>query len=278
MTRANGLYAGVPHDDYHADPALSSTWVKLLTPPSCPALFKYERDHWADRKITDALDFGQAYHTLAFGAGPAIVEVDAASWRGKAAGEERDAIRAEGHVPVLTDDLADIRAMVAVLRVDPIFTALVTVGQPEASFWWTDLYGIQCRGRVDWLPVRGKGRLIVPDLKSARTANPHDFARTACVDYGYAQSADWYLRGLRAVGEADESAAFVFIAQEKKPPYLVQTIQLDADSMRAGEVLNDRALETYAKCLETDTWPGYAPGVALAGMPAWYVNPILESE
>jgi hypothetical protein len=169
--------------------------------------------------------------------------------------------------------------MVKVLRADPIFQALVTEGQPEASFWWHDLYGIECRGRVDWLPTRVKGRrLIVPDLKSARTANPHDFARTACIDYGYAQSADWYLRGLRAIGEADERATFVFIAQEKKPPYLVQPVQLNSDSMRAGEILNDRALETYAKCLETDTWPGYHEGIALAGMPGWYVNPILESE
>lgn len=278
MTRPAGLYLDVDHDEYHGDDALSSTWVKLLTPPSCPALFKYERDHWADRKVTAALDFGQAYHTLAFGAGPEIAVVDAASWQGKAAQEERDAIRTNGQVPVLAGDHVTLRAMVAVLRDDPIFKALTADGQPEASFWWTDLYGIECRGRVDFLPKRGKGRLIIPDLKSARTANPHDFARTACVDYGYAQSADWYLRGLRAVDEADDSTAFIFLPQEKTPPYLVQPVQLNADSMRAGEVLNDRALETYAKCLETDTWPGYAPGVALAGMPGWYVNPILESE
>lgn len=283
--RPAGLYLNVPHDEYHADPALSSSGVKLLTKPSCPAKFRYAMDHPEGRKPTEAMDRGQAYHTLVFGAGPEIVICDYDSWRSAAARDERDEARAAGNVPLLRDDYLEVRDMVQVLlayefeagdKMHPVFPDLIGEGHAEVSFWWTDLYGVECRGRVDWLPLRKGQRLIVPDLKSARSSEPTEFGRAA-MDLHYAQQADWYLRGLRAIGEADEHSAFVFIAQETTPPYVPQVIQLNAESMRAGEVLNDLALETYARCIKTNTWPGYEPGIALASLPGWFLNKI-ESE
>lgn len=285
MTRADGVYFDVDHDEYHDDSALSSSGVKLLTKPSCPAKFRYAMDHPESRKPTEAMDRGQAYHTLVFGAGPEIVVVDADSWRTTAARQQRDEARDAGKVPLLPDDMAAVLDMVDVLKAYkfevgdkmlPLFPSIIGEGHPEVSFWWHDLYQVECRGRVDWLPLRNGQRLIVPDLKSARSAEPSEFGRAA-MDLHYAQQADWYLRGLRAVGEADETSAFLFIAQEPTPPYVPQIIQLNTESMRAGEVLNDRALETYARCLETNTWPGYEPGIALASLPGWFLNKI-ESE
>jgi hypothetical protein len=242
-------------------------------------------DNPESRKPTEAMDKGQAYHTLVFGAGPEVVLVDADSWRTAAARQARDEARAEGKVPLLPDDMADVLAMVDVLKAYTIesggndvsvFPGIIGDGHPEVSFWWHDLYEVPCRGRVDWLPTRKGQRLIVPDLKSARSAEPAEFGRAA-MDLKYAQQADWYLRGLRAIGEADDRAVFLFIAQETTPPYIPQVIQLNAESMRVGEALNDRALEVYARCLETNTWPGYEPGIALASLPGWYLNKI-ESE
>ena len=282
MSRTDGLYLNIPHEEYHADSALSSSGVKLLTSPSCPAKFRYAMDHPEAREVSEAMDRGQAYHTLVFGAGPEIVTIDADTWRTQSARAERDAARAEGKVPLLRDDYLEVCEMVRVLREYaiesggksvPLFPGIIGDGHPEVSFWWHDLYGVECRGRVDWLPLRNGHRLIVPDLKSARSAEPAEFGRAA-MDLHYAQQADWYLRGLRAIGEADERAVFLFIAQEVEPPYIPQVIQLNADSMRAGETLNDRALETYARCVETNTWPGYEPGIALASLPGWYLNTI----
>lgn len=278
-----GVYADLSHDDYHAHPALSSTGARLLTDPSCPALFRYKMDH-PERPATEVLEVGQAFHTLAFGVGPEVVTIPAEILASNGAASTLAAkafvaeSRAAGQIPLKAEKVAEIRAMVAALRADPIFTAATATGAPEVSLFWTDLYGVECRARLDWLPTPGKRRLIVPDLKSARTAHPASFARRACVDHGYAQQADWYLRGLRALGLADDRAAFVFFPQEKEPPYLVQPIQLDSEAMRVGEILNDRALETYARCMESGHWPGYHDGVALVSLPSYYTQPILESE
>lgn len=277
-----GVYYGIPHGDYHAHPALSSTGARLLTDPSCPALFRWAMDHPQAEQPIEALELGQAFHTFAFGVGPAVVEYPAGILAANGAISTNDAkafrdkTRAAGGVPLKAEQIALLKTMVAQLHADPIFRAAAKTGHPEVSYVWDEFNGVRCRARVDWLPEKGKGRLIVPDLKSARSAHPRTFARTAAVDHGYAQQADWYLRGLKALG-IDDRPVFVFFAQEKTPPYLVQPIQLDSDAMRVGEILNDRALETYARCVETGHWPGYVDGVALTSLPAWYTQPILES-
>ena len=274
-----GIYDGVSHGDYHAHPALSSTQVKWITPPSCPALFRWNVDHPTLREVTEGMEIGQAYHTLTFGVGPRIVEIAAPDWRTKAAQEERDAARAEGLTPILSHKLAEVRLMVEVLHADPIARAALSNGKAEQSFFWTDMYGVECRGRVDWLPERQKGRrLIIPDLKSATSAHPAEFGRNPATEYGYAQSAEWYLRGLRNLGYADDRTVFVFVVQEKRPPYVPQVIQLDADSMRVGQILNDRALELYAQCVERGKWPGYSEGVAMSRLAPWLIREVLDSE
>lgn len=277
-----GVYDGVPHEDYHHDPvpagSLSSTQLKWLTPPSCPALFRWNTDHPEEREVTEGMEIGQAYHTLAFGVGPRIVEVDAPDWRTKAAQAARDEARAVGETPILTGKLAEVRAMVEVLRADPIARDLLADGRPEQSFFWQEREGIWGRGRVDWLPNATTYPLIVPDLKSAETAEPYDFGRGSATRYGYAQSADWYLRGLRALGLADKRSTFVLIVQEKRPPYIVQPMQLDDESMRAAQVLNDRALDLYARCRESGEWPRYEPGIATARLAQWLINEVLDDE
>lgn len=278
MTRPDGLYLGVDHDEYHDDPALSSTGARHLTPPSCPAKFRWNADNRRERKVTPAMEFGQAYHTLAFDAGPEIVIIDAPDWRTKAAQAERDEARAAGKVPLLAYEHRKVQAMAAILRADTTFRALTVDGAPEVSLWWHDDHDVQCRARTDWLPEIRKGqRLILPDWKTTTSAHPETFGAKSMQRYGYAQQADWYTRGFRALDLADD-ALMLFAAQETEPPYVLQWIQPDADAMRVGRILNDRALETFARCTETNTWGGYADGIALASLPGWYANPIIESE
>lgn len=278
----SGIVHSLPEADYHAHPALSSTGARLLTDPSCPALFRHAMDN-PSPPDTKALELGSAYHSLVFGVGAEVVEIPtellavngAAST--KAAKEFIDLARADGHIPLKAGEIAPLRAMADTLRENPIFKAATTTGSAEVSFFWTDMYGVECRGRADWLPESGGRRLIVLDLKTAQSAHPATFARKSMVDRGYAQQADWYLRGLRELGIADKRSAFVFIAQEKTAPYLVQPIQLDSEDMRVGEILNDRALRTYAQCMESGHWPGYHDGVAVVSLPSFYKQPILES-
>lgn len=277
-----GVYDGISHDDYHGDPipggSLSSTWARwMVDDKMCPAKVRYQIDHREAREVTEPIEIGQAYHTKVFGTGPEIIPVDAPDWRSKTAQDVRKAARAMDKTPLLNKTLDELDAMVAVLRADKIASLIFGEGKAEQSFFWQDRHDIWCRGRVDWLPAPSGGRLIVPDLKSAECASPSEFGR-AVMNRGYAQQADWYLRGLRALGVADKTSVFVHIVQEKDAPYIVQPIQLTEDDMAVGRILNDRALDRYAECVASGNWPRYAEGFALAPMPFWFVNLILESE
>lgn len=266
----------MPEDVYHADPvpggSLSSSGARRLLPPSCPALFRHERDH--GRPPRDTFDFGHAAHRLVLGAGNDLAVVDADDWRSKAAKDARDSARVEGLVPILAADYAKAQAMAAAVRAHPIAAALIDPdrGRPEVSLFWSDDdTDVWCRARIDWLPDPVEARrLIVTDYKTTTSAEPAGLPR-AVASYGYHQQAAWYLDGIQATGIADD-VAFVFVAQEKTEPYLISVYELDREALLIGADLNARARALYAQCTATDTWPGYSDDVLSISLPPWAVR------
>ncbi len=266
---APGLYAGIPEADYHADrESLSVSGAKKLLPPSCPAVFHYEREHGQPPKAV--FDFGHAAHAAVLGVGAPLEVVDADNWTTKAAKEKRDTAYAEGRTPILAKEKAQVDGMAAALLLHPIASALLDPhhGKPEQSGYFRDgAHDVLRRFRLDWLPDTDGGRLIVPDYKSCASAELGAI-RKAVANYGYHQQHAWYLDGLHALGLA-EDIAFVFIFQEKTAPYLVTVVELDAEAVHVGRVLNDRALQVYEECTATGVWPGYTSDVELISLPKW---------
>jgi hypothetical protein len=260
-------------DVYHADPvpggSLSSSGAKLLLPPSCPARYRYERDHPPPPK--PEYDVGHAAHHLVLGDdGPDVVVIDAEDWRTKAARDQRDAAHAAGATPLLRADYERVRAMAAALLEHRIAAALFRPGHgaPERSMFWTDARtGVWRRARVDWLPDPGNSRLVIPDYKTTVSAAPEAIQR-AIYNFGYHVQAAWYLDAAAALG-LDVDAVFVFVFQEKVPPYLVTVAQPDTAALRVGYDLGRRAIDTYRECVALDRWPGYSDDVELIGLPAW---------
>lgn len=259
---------------YHADPvpggSLSSTGARRLLPPSCPAIFDwYRRNPEASKK---SYDLGHAAHDTLLGGGPEIVVVDAENWLTKTAKAQRDEARARGAVPILTDEKTEIDAMVAAVRAHPFAGRLFEegTGTAEASLFWTDEEtGVWRRSRLDWLPDNHAGsRMILPDLKTCKSAQRDEFAKSAA-NLGYHQQGAYYTDAVRALDLADD-VAFVFVAVEKTPPYLVNVIQLDVTAMRIGAALNRKAIRRYAECAAAAEWPGYSTDVELASLPYWY--------
>lgn len=275
-----GVYQ-ITAEEYHADPipggSLSSTGARKLLAPSCPALFRHEQQH--PRAPKAHFDIGHAAHRLVLGDGPELIELDFADWRTKDARKERDAVRAEGAVPLLPDDYRMVHDMAAALRAHPFAGALFDPdrgGTAEQSLFWKDRpTGIIRRARLDWLPATGKGRLIIPDYKTCRSAEP-EAIRRAVAEHGYHQQDDWYRAGCRALGLAGEDAAFVFVFQEKTAPYVVTVVELDVMCRRIGAAKNRRAIETYARCVETGHWPGYHDAIAHLSLPAYAENRDIE--
>lgn len=264
-----GVYP-MTNDEYHADRgSLSSSGARMLLPPSCPALFRHAQDTPQEPKKT--FELGTAAHKLVLGEGPDLVRVDAEKWMTAAVKAEVAAIRDEGGIPLKPADYQQVHDMADALRRHPIAAALFDParGKPEQSLFWRDRpTGVMRRARFDWLPDARSGRLIIPDYKTCRSAEPTALAR-AVQEFGYHQQDDWYRAGAKALGLADDTAAFVFVCQEKTAPYVVTVVEMDAEARRIGAARNRRALEVFAECTETGVWPGYSDDIAYLSLPTW---------
>jgi len=268
---APGVYT-LSEDEYHADPvpawSLSASGARRLLPPSCPARYRWERDH--PPEPTSAMDLGTAAHQLVLGAGAEMEVIDARDWRTKDARELRDKAHAAGRTPLLTHEWEQVEAMAAAIRAHPVAAALLDpeTGQPEQSLvWQDDLTGVWLRSRLDWLPHPDGGRMIVTDYKTCRAAD-YDSLSRSMHGYGYHLQAAWYLEAVRALDLAADPA-FVLLAQEKEPPYLVVVAEPDPYALRVGSRLMRQAIDTFAACVEADHWPGYTDDVLSLSLPAW---------
>ena len=265
MTDTYGLIAGISDTLYHADKtSLSSSGARKVL--ACPARFKYDLDNPSETS-SKALDFGKLAHTLVLGEGGPVVVVEAENWLTKAAKEARAEAIANGALPVLAADMdAAVLMRDAVMR-HPTAGALFEKGTPELSGYWRDEpTDVQLRFRPDWMTTSLSGRVVCVDYKTTVNANPSDFAASVA-KFGYHCQQAWYEAGLAA--HAIDGAAFLFVCQEKQPPYPVSVIELDQQAVALGARLNRAAVDLYARCLQTGVWPAYGEGINTIDLPAW---------
>ncbi len=277
---APGVYDGIPEDEYHADPvpagSLSASGMKLLLPPSCPAMYRYRLDH---PKTSAAFDYGTAAHKLVLGSGPPIAVIDAPDWRTKAAQEARKDAHARGAVPMLAGQFSEVQAMADAIRAHPIAGPLLdpAYGKAEQSAFWTDEEtGIWRRLRFDFLPhVDEVRRLIIADYKTCDKADA-DSVRKAVASYGYHVQAAQYIDGARAL-DLDPDPQFIFAFQEKQPPYLIHVTGLDDEAIDHGRDLCALACEMWRDCTTSGIWPGYSDyDITYVSLPPWARRPIEE--
>lgn len=267
-----GWVDGLSADAYHADrTTVSSTGLRALLPPGCPAQYAYDRDNPAPPKRE--FDFGHAAHQMILGDGPDIDVLDFDTYLTKAAKEARDEARAMGAVPLLRHEYERLEAMVDAVRQHPIAGPLFApgTGVAERSMYWTDpATGVRCRIRPDWLRHREEnGRLIVVDLKTARAVDP-DALQRAVYEHGYHAQAAFYLAGVKAHGlHGDQEPAFIFAFQSKTAPYLIHLVELDFPALALGAARNERALQIYADCERTGIWPGFNDRITYLPLPPY---------
>lgn len=263
-----GLYPDLLEADYRAHYEwLSVSGAKKLLPPSCPAKFKATLGV-EEHKAT--FDLGKAFHAKVLKDGAEVVVVDADSWRSAEARLQRDAAYAQGKVPLLAADAVVVDAMAASVLAHDVAPALFVGGAAEVSaFWVDDATGVKCKARFDYLPEPQPGRrFIVPDLKSAVSADPSEFSKNAA-RFGYVLQQIHYSNALRHLG-VDADPAFIFVVVEKDSPYLVNVGQFteQADVLLSAAAL-DKALRLYKDCLAADRWPGWA-GITDLELPTWH--------
>ncbi|RSS92507.1 hypothetical protein EF919_18415 [Streptomyces sp. WAC02707] len=243
-------------EEYHADrTSISSSGLRALLAPGCPAQFKYDRDNPTPPKRE--FDLGHAAHLLVLGEGPDLDPLPFDNYLTKAAREARDEARSMGAVPLLTHEWEQVQAMADAIRRHPIAGPLFTPGsgRAELSIFWTDpATGIRCRVRPDWLKEL-PGLALAVDYKTCRDASPDAVSR-AIRDHSYHQQDALYTDGIWAALQP-EDVRFVFVFQSKTAPYLITVRELAQQDRDIGRARNERALRIYADCERTGIWPDW---------------------
>lgn len=267
----DGIYPDIPEDMYHADRAsLSVSGAKLLLPPGCPALFRERMDNPPPPK--PEFNFGSLVHKLVLGKGAEIEVIDAPDYRTKAAREARDQAHAAGKIPALVDEIERARVMAQRVREHPVAGALFAQGEAEVAMYATDPEsGVRLRGRADWIRADS-----IVDYKTSSTANPDELVRLFW-SYGYHMQAAWYIDVCELAGVIVEPE-FVFVVQEKTPPYLVTVVRYDAEAITEGRRLNRQAIRLYAECVESGVWPGYTDSVVSLSLPRWALTDSIQTD
>ena len=95
--------------------------------------------------------------------------------------------------------------------------------------------------------------------------------------FGYHMQAPWYLDLVKGVGMSDDPQ-FLFVVQEKTPPYLVTVIEYDDLALAEGRRRNREAITTYLHCRETGQWPGYHDNddAVTISLPLWAFDTDME--
>lgn len=269
MELINEIVYDVSESEYHSHHALSSTGARRLL--ETPATFDYWRRHQQPGK--QSFDVGTAVHTRLLGVGAGVIEYPDEHITPSGAVSTKAATvawaegqRASGFTPIAPAQAARINGMTEAVLAHPIARALLEkAGHSEASVFATDTdTGTPMRARFDRL-----NDATAIDLKTtAKTASVDGFMRTVAA-YGYDVQQEFYEHALEQAGEPRRP--FRFIVVEAEAPHLVAVHELDVEWQQMGAAKVQRALELYASCSATNTWPGYDPAVQLVSPPTWAV-------
>lgn len=243
--------------EYNEMPGIRRSDLWLMN--TSPMHFKYRMEH--EQEQTPALIFGQAMHKFilepeSFTDEFAIIpNVDR---RTKAGKEEFERFKTENEFKtwLAQDQYEQILNMAAALESnDAIHAILSDVNKRvESPFCWIDgETGEPCKVKADILTYIDEKPTII-DYKTTMSCADRAFEREAR-RYGYGFQAGMYCEGID-LGSLEQHE-FIFIAQEKNPPYAARIYRCDRGFIEAGQRRFHTLLRLYHECRMNDDWYGY---------------------
>ena len=228
-----------------------------------PEKFKYFLEQPVEQ--TPAMAFGSACHKAIlepddFGNEFAVApNVDKRTKEGKetwATFIEQNA----GKTIISRDDAEVIEGMETALLLCPLAKKLIYgKGETEVPFFWTDKdTGEKCKVKLDRL-VKYNRKTYVVDYKTTQCADTFRF-NSDMWKLGYHLQAAMYTEGVMKSKKLKKRPGFLFVAQEKKPPYSVNVIEVSEEVMNAGVAKFHQLLDKLHACKVIDQWPGYLNG------------------
>lgn len=256
---------------YHRCMGVSTSKLKLFL--ECPR--KYQAMYITgemEREENKAFDIGKAGHGLIlepekFNAEFVIQPAEIKVRRGNA----WDAFKEDNKdkTVITADDMKNCHGMRNSVMAHPFGKKLLTGGRAEVSYFKCDEETgliIKCR------PDYELGDLVV-DVKTAASADPEEFTRTATRLHYHMQDAIY----LDITGKK----GFSFLAVEKKAPFVCTApLTFDDEARRLGYLTYRKALRDLAVAIEFNHFEGYTSRPVEMGLRPWDAKKLeqLESE
>lgn len=193
---------------------------------------------------------------------------------------EEQISRAAGKILFDADDFAVMKIMKERLFSNRYIKTLLNNGEAEKSYYCDlELFNgrkIGVKVKPDY--CKPQKRLII-DLKTCQDASVDGFTRHAA-DMNYQISAALYSDMLEKNEGKGLGWTFLFLAQEKTSPYAFNIFEASPQFISQGRYEYEKLLELYSWCKENDKWPGYQVfcynhfGVNELKLPPWAIREI----
>ena len=246
-------FPNLDNNTYHNGPGISSSNIRRFSQSQLHALEEVVEQ-------TPAMMFGSAAHSL-------IVEGEAAFFS--------DVVTITGspytnaNKQLKKDSLAKGLSVITEEQRDTIYSmnnSLVQEAEPylrpgedypqvfkspkEVSIYWYE-QDLLCKTRADVVCNAfdnnfGKDAIVLVDYKTTSDCSVRGFTNSVR-RYSYDLQAAWYKRGFERAGF--KVADFVFVAQEKKPPYANKVFKMNHADMEIGWNFLSDYLDDYTKVL-----------------------------
>lgn len=242
--------------DYHKkDPknmTVSSSMLRDFQ-KSCPKAFWWKYNNPSNER-KQAFDIGTAAHSFILQKDKFLEDVVVTShdsYKTKAAQQERDNAIKAGKAIIKQSEFNEFKYFEESLFKHELASSVLNNGMPEVSFFWEDKEtGLTCKARPDYVNPH-----YLVDYKTTTDASKEAFIKSF-FDFGYHQQAAWYIDGVGACGYGADQ--FVFVVQEKEPPYLVNVFAVSEKLIEVGRKLNRISLLKLNQCYRRNEWQGYA--------------------
>lgn len=294
---------GMPDPEYRRAPGYGSTTLKWFL-NEVPAQVKHWIDHPEDAETFDAAAVGTLTHALVLDqphgymvkdwnlstkAGKERAAQILADWGGPkdatafdAATFEREFARVGVNL-ISNADFKLAQAMAESALKNPVVRQMLEKpGSAECSVF-AEVDGVKVKARFDWLPEPTGERLVAVDFKTAASARPATFGRSAAkLDYAVQRGA--YLDVISEALTLEQEPELVFVAIDKRRPHLVSFVGLEPLWQAKGREKAARARSIIRECEQRerdgdpDAWPDYGLGVHYLTAPPWYLIEDEEQE
>ena len=247
----------ISNKEYRKIEGISASDLKLLE--ISPLHFHHKELFQFESEV---FDFGTLVHKMILepeDVEKEFIKMPEFNLRTKAGKEEKAKFEEENKDKIVISPTDWERAEKMAKNVLAIAGNLIKKGKCEESFLAKDEYGLMRKARPDcYIEALG----VVIDIKTTQSTKPYDFQKSI-YEYRYHYQAYWYLKTLELAGK--KANQFIFIAVEKKEPFMVRLFRISEDAINRAKVEVENLIQDYVKFLES----GKAQIVEEIDLPTW---------